>query len=224
MSNWKTYQIVLEKAREKLNIYEDIITNYPPNIKKIPDIKNPTCVWCVDGKRDNFTKKDINETCLYWCKFCVESKIKNSTSTGIEPDLLGPFLKDMIELNNYILTTASTNDPSNPECQAMFITFSAPPFLVDKLKLYLNSLDMYYNYMIFGGSSDGQFRYPEEEDSPISVGGDYFGDYGQHLNEFITHELVEMGICDNLQSRRTLYKVLLDYLSHLDYMSYKSEW
>jgi hypothetical protein len=45
----------------------------------------------------------------------------NAGKTGIEPSLIGEFLNQMIELNKFIYTVASTNNPYNLVFQAMFI-------------------------------------------------------------------------------------------------------
>lgn len=70
-----------------------------------------------------------------------------SGKTGIEPDLIGRFLDEMIELNRFMYTTSSTNCPYNLAFQEMFVGgYIERPRLTDTFITKLKELK--YSYFI----------------------------------------------------------------------------
>lgn len=69
----------------------------------------------------------------------------NHGKTGINPDLIGEFLDQMIELNKYMYTTASTNNPYNLAFQAMFVDgYVERQMLTDKFISELRDRNLSY--------------------------------------------------------------------------------
>lgn len=63
--------------------------------------------------------------------------------TGIEESLTGKWLNQILNLNYYVYTTASTNYPGE-QFQAFFVVFNAPEKLCDAIVEYLDPFKYAY--------------------------------------------------------------------------------
>lgn len=89
-----------------------------------------------------------NEFLLEGVKELNAFKLNNqkSGSTGIDESLVEPYLDQIIKLNQFVNTTASTNNPSDPLFQKMFLCgwihkSYVTPYLLERLKM------LHFNYV-----------------------------------------------------------------------------
>jgi hypothetical protein len=206
-------QTILSKSRDILTKFKEIRNNYdiPFDYTKTLRIVPKGCIYCKLGKRDNYQPSDIELTCSAWCQFCVETHIKIPDATGLEPQLCGEALEIMINLNYYILTTASTNDTKDN----MFLDFYATHEEAKRLADYIETLDHNYGYNLFDNRTKKEVKYNIKNKDFEVYNEDYFGNFGTELNNFIEKELTFMSVWDSLNSRRTLYGVLNEYLKNV---------
>ncbi len=163
-----------------------------------------------------------------------------SGETGIEPDLVGIFLEQMIELNKFMYTTFSTNQPYNLVFQEMFVGG-----YIEKYKLtdrFLNDLRAAgYSYAIRNYHTEETIRYVTpganknmqeyarlnprllkhfEEDvdyrlHPLAlING--IGQWGMELNEHTTH------IEQDIRSGNIVLFVVVNYSDPLDRKLYQN--
>lgn len=133
--------------------------------------------------------------------------------SGIEDCLKGKYLDQMINLNNYINTTASTNYPSDPTFQAMFVDFNIDAKTAFNLATYLNPMEDIFYIMLNPVDKTilTKFR-PEDSivfDAVQSL--DYELEVPEKKKWMEDLPLVKMLVEDTNQKRRTLYKVLLTF-------------
>ena len=133
------YLNLLRMSRDNFSKYEEIRNLYSEDYNKFnvnDDIQN-NCPWCEIGKRTNFTDVDLETACSDWCHLCINKRINLKNTTGFEPCLVGEYLDDIKDLNNFILTSSSTNEPDNPEFQSMFVQFYTTRDIADLLSKYI---------------------------------------------------------------------------------------
>ena len=163
-----------------------------------------------------------------WKTFLEESSY---SLTGIEPCLYGIYLDQIIELNKYVFTTVSTNEPHDPEFQEMFVGGLMINSMLSGLIAFCKEKGYNYTFKnadtlkyIAISDSDhlGDFAkvgvgniatykdiYDKNTIKPVPVD---FGGLDQYCME-LAPMLIEFEIIDPIQSRRDLYSNLLTYLS-----------
>lgn len=137
---------------------------------------------------------------------------KEDNISGIEDELNGEYLDQMIDLNRFMNSTASTNYPSDPSFQNMFIDFNIDKGTALKLAEYLNKMEDIFYVIINPVDKDVICKFRPEE----SIVFDFIQtiDYDLEVPEkkqwMEDLPLVKMTVEDVKQKRRTLYEVLLE--------------
>ena len=193
------FQELLRLGREQLRTYQKIRSQFP-----IPFVYGeecpPICPWCKLGKRSwdghIFTEDDLIPGIKDWCRFCIMTEIGLKNCTGIEPNLIGEHFNQILEMNNYVYTTASTNYPDVPYFgkNKMFLFFYAPKSLCQKITAHFGE-----GYQVVEETS-GQNYIPNE-----------LVEQTKHLFEG-DDPLIHLVLQDEIYERRTLYIVFNEFL------------
>lgn len=149
--------------------------------------------------------------------------------TNIEDDLKGIYLDQMIELNKFIYTTASTNDPHNSMFQPMFISgympLSKAYALINDLNdfypndyyyiVYSIEADLIYEMNIFKGKDPDYLLQTSSIHSLIDYERLEVGPHNHQVSHLLytSDPLVMINIEDKNKERRDLYAILISLLS-----------
>jgi len=225
------YKNILAQSRDRLIRFEKLLSRFQD--EKGNEIPTPyeskNFIWCEKGKRAHegykFTQEDIKETCKWWCTFCVTTEVELPEASGYEPSLYGIYIKQLQELNDYILTSASTNEPHDITRQEMFINCYTTPEIADKLVNFANENKCKYskhdgktiehtyinnNKQITDEKKIRKFCYKHNR---TMVRGECFpGYFSKEEEDFIYNNLVFVTIEDPDIKNRDLYEKLLNYL------------
>jgi len=229
---------ILNIARERLIIHKTLRAKYPIddskfNKKKIKNCWSINCPWTARiSNDDNFTLEDIDKCPNNSCKFSIERQIYLKGSSGIESNLHGKYLNQIIKLNEYVLTSASTNSPHNIYEQQMFVTLYAETNLANKIfEHFTETLENYScvlfsphfyetkyykseNFTGFMSSLSIELRSRKKEIKSNTC-KDYYGKFNKEQKEFIKKNYAFIDLVDDIQERRNLYKILIKFIEDL---------
>lgn len=227
------YQEILDESIRRLLIHKSAVDSYEEDFRNLPAIRTKCCSWCSEGERENFIPKDLESACDAWCYHAMSKSYLNPNATGFETSLRGRWLDLIIDLNKYILTTASTNYPDDPSFQIMFLSFYTTREIADNLAQSIVATDEYYIYVIQDQRRNELVydlqRYDcNEKDNSVVCSEietykegdpylDYYGRYNLREEEYIENELVYMTIEDVMLPRRNLYDVTLRILENMKF-------
>jgi hypothetical protein len=175
-----------------------------------------------------FKIEDIELCTNEFCKYRITEHIEldEPGRTGCDYSLCGEYLNQMIELNNFILTSACTNYHLNTSktgyCK--FLCFFTTPNLAklifehfsnleDYDVLYVNFLELNHCY-VHTSPNFTEFvssQYPNN--FKYGILPDYPGDFGS-LN-YLLYDLVYFEIIDSKPGRKNLFETLLCVLKSL---------
>jgi hypothetical protein len=221
LRNVSKYEEILQKTRDFLIKYENIRKQYGDQVMAETKCQ---CAWCKDGKRENINYDDLKTADCDWCKFCMQCEIENPDASGIEPSLTGKFLDQIKELNEYVITCSSTNEPHDYKLQPMFLSFYTTPELCKKIISNMEGKeDEFYQYVTFDTFSDSfSFKLCKnrrkllsqetivDEDLTIYAKHKNISDgHGTTYDLYMKDNLVYLDIEDTFQERRNLYEVIL---------------
>lgn len=158
--NLSTYEDLLNfgrnnfrKAWETSRVYDGYLNriykeeqNYETHAKKIHDIlSNDEFIG------DKQIDKMIGVLQRYKTAMNNFRKFNESTPniniTGIEAHLTGVYYAQVLQLNNYIFTTSSTNYPNDVKFQPMFLGFYTKKSIAEKIFKHL--INNKYNYYVY---------------------------------------------------------------------------
>lgn len=196
---WK-YSLLRRRFYESIKEYEKVRNKYPSDIT--PEERNRLSDELgrqrIMGSTGELLHTGINQT-------------------GFEVQLSGQDLKTMIELNKYIITTASTNFPGE---EGYFVVFYTTPEVSEEILNFIASLGrtygaVYHDYSGFRGYVNMTVDDSNEVLSDTSFFANDFNEHEADLQEFVKENLVEMYVEDRDRNRRSLYSILLDFLKTL---------
>ena len=158
-----------------------------------------------------------------------ESDYNLTNITGVERSLTGEFYEQILELNKYVYTTSSTNNPEDPSFQEMFVGFYVPKSVALKLAKFLDAKGDLNYYSCYENNdnkiivenkkntkdfTDNMIHY-DKRDGTIATYTEFpqvLEDMGIFNHLFSTEDpVVYMNIEDQVIEHRNLYRVLLDF-------------
>jgi hypothetical protein len=149
--------------------------------------------------------------------------------TGVERSLTGEFYEQILELNKYVYTTSSTNNPEDPSFQEMFVGFYVPKSVALKLAKFLDAKGEFNYYSCYENNDNkiivenkkntkdftDNMMHSRKRDGTIAINTEFpqvLEDMGMFNHLFSTEDpLVYMNIEDQVIDHRDLYSVLLDF-------------
>jgi len=124
--------------------------------------------------------------------------------TGFDPSLVEPYLTQIIKLNNWIFTDASTNDPADEMFQAMFVSGVIHQSLVKKLVAFLKKTN--YSF-VFYSCNNHQITLI---DSQVCSDG---------VDRQIVHDMWSMWWFQRVSPPRRAYPELVEFQRNFTYLS-----
>jgi hypothetical protein len=159
------------------------------------------------------------------------NEFRRVNTTGLESHLKGKYYEQIVELNNYIYTTASTINPGDEKVENMYLNFYLKRSDALKLADYLQQIETkpvpQENECLCNYYDHGFWIYDEVDHETIGQFGCIEGAkkfYERHGRQFdivvlknflplfqTKDPLVYMEVHDNRQEKRDLYEIILHY-------------
>jgi hypothetical protein len=211
MEDIHDYEALLAHGRARLLQYKSIRSKFAENV---------TCI-CVGEHNHASLQASKCESCALDGKY--------DTDTGIENHLTGKYLDQILQLNDFIYTTASTNYPADSsfqqvagpnsglqaglQVQSMFVDFYAPQSLCMTLCTHLHSKRL--TYFIYDEKAEKVVGANREVADTSLLGGEAINQFPDNLLPAFgclfaqDDPLVYMTVEDPKQDCRTLYEEVL---------------
>lgn len=125
---------LLEESYNLFKVYEQFRSCYPKVISQEFCPSDSKCVWCKQGKRKDFKINDLETTksmfCHYFVNWMLTDPQRKKGSIYFEPFLNESSIKELKELNKFVITTEfSCYDPDDN----LSISIITNKEMVDKL-------------------------------------------------------------------------------------------
>jgi hypothetical protein len=205
---------IRKEAKRRLEVYKTIINVF---MDDVPQYKFDPCIWCKMEKRNGFVEEDIKKKCGEICTFNVTCAYILPRATAYEPHLYGKYLDQIIELNDYVITTSSTNEPHDEKFQNMFIEMYIMPNEVEKIIKFCKDKGYLYTCIVDNKLVDSKFI-PEAKhfitteiaESKLML-YDYPGTYDNVNDKFFIEKPAFISIEDPVMENRDLYTNVLKF-------------
>jgi hypothetical protein len=205
------FKNVRVEAKRRLEVYKSIIDVFRHDV---PQYNFNPCILCELGKTHGFIEDDIKKTCSEMCTFRVTCNYILPYATNYEPHLYGKYLDQMIELNGYVITTSSTNEPHDDKFQNMFIEIYCEESMIEKIIKFCK--DEGYYYTCIYNKKMGDFNIDSKRKDFITTEiaeskellYDFPGTYGKVDDNYFIDKLAFITIEDGNIENRDLYAKL----------------
>lgn len=210
-----TFEKIRSEAKRRLQVYKTIINAFTG---KIADYDYDPCIWCKMQKYSGFEEDDIKRTCSIFCAFRVSCAYILPYATCYEPSLYGKYLDQIIELNNYVVTTSSTNEPYDNKFQNMFVEMYCKKCDIEKILSFCKKEGYLYTCISDRKLVESNVNFDRKDFVTTEIAEskellyDFPGTYDGVNDNFFIDKLAFITIEDKKIENRDLYVKLMSVL------------